>query len=279
VNDQWKMCSAKGCVRRARTRGSVYCDMHYRRVGKTGTPGPGGLLRRVPLGVCTVEDCAKTCRSSGSLYCEMHYCRLRRTGTLTSTRLFPYPEACLAEGCSKKPNSHGYCSMHATRIERHGNPHIVIAPSERRVRRGPDSPGWLSDDVVDYRTVHMRLRRIIGSARTMQCVDCGKRKAVHWSYDHQDPDERMTPEGVPFSIKPSHYQPRCASCHKFFDHAYLRREAVRKALADLVTNAEQSGNAVAAEFARSYLATEWPRFVGPSCDGRWLDCVPERGAA
>jgi hypothetical protein len=197
-------------------------------------------------GICTVEDCAKPKRSSVNLYCEMHYCRLR--------------------------------SMHATRIERHGSPHIVIAPSERNVRRGPDSPGWLSDDIVDYRTVHMRLRRITGSARTMQCADCGERPAVHWSYDHQDPDERVSPEGVPFSIKPEHYQPRCASCHKFYDHAHLRREAVRKALADLVTAAEQAGNVAAAEFARSHLETAWPRFTAPSCDGRWVDAAEVRAA-
>jgi hypothetical protein len=295
MNDQWKTCSAEWCDRKARSKGATYCEMHYYRVRKTGTPGPAGLLPRIPPGICEVEDCPKTKRSSVNLYCEMHYCRLRRTGTLAATRMFPYPEVCLAEGCSRKPNSHGYCGMHATRIKRHGDPHIVIAVEDRQFLRGSAAPRWLPDDVVDYRTIHMRLRHFIGSARTMQCADCGERPAVHWSYDHQDPDERMTPDGVPYSIRPDHYQPRCASCHKFYDHAHLRREAVRKALAGLVAAAEEAGNIAAAEFARAHLETEWPRFREgvlvhleddrggmrkfPSCSGQWLDYMPERGAA
>jgi hypothetical protein len=279
VNDQWKTCSAEGCDRKARTKGATYCDMHYHRVRKFGVTGSAGTVRGLAPGVCTVEDCGKTCRSSGCLYCEMHYCRLLRTGTLTSTRLFPYPEACLVGDCTRKPNSHGYCGMHATRITRHGSPHTVIAVEDRQFRRGSAASHWLPDDIVDYRTVHMRLRRYIGSARTMQCTDCGERKAVHWSYDHQDPDERMTPDGVPYSIKPEHYQPRCASCHQVYDRAHLRREGIRKALADLVAAAKASGNAAAAEFAQAHLESEWPRFTAPSCDGRWLDYVPEGAVA
>lgn len=289
MNDQWKTCSAEGCGKKARTKGATYCDMHYSRLRKTGTLGPAAPVRGIPLGTCAVEDCAKTCRSSGCLYCEMHYARLRRTGTLTSTRMFPYPDACLVEGCPKKPSAHGYCSMHATRIERHGSPHIVIAVEDRRFRRGSAASHWLPDDIVDYRTVHMRLRRYIGSARTMKCADCGDKAAVHWSYDHLDPDERMSPEGVPYSIKPGHYQPRCASCHKLYDHAYLRREAIRHALNQLVSAAEETGNVAAAEFARAHLATQWPQFpalpaigwldnVRMPGDGRWADDPSEAAA-
>lgn len=289
MSDQWKTCSAEGCVRKARTKGATYCDMHYHRVHKTGTTGPAGSVRGMPLGICAVEDCEKPCRSSGCPHCEMHYCRLLRTGALTSTRLFPYPEICLAEDCSSKPSSYGFCGVHARRIARHGSPYVVIPPAERKMRRGSDNPRWLSDDVVDYRTIHQRLKRIIGSARTMQCADCGERPAVHWSYDHQDPDERTSPDGVPYSIKPNYYQPRCASCHKFYDHAHLRREAVRKALAGLVSAAEEAGDVAAAEFARSHLETEWPRFTvhseadsgatrWPQCDGSYADEPLERAA-
>jgi hypothetical protein len=279
MNDQWKTCSAEECNRKSRTKGSTYCEMHYHRVRTSGTTGPAGYILTPPPGVCAVDGCEKPTRSSVGPHCEMHYCRLRRTGSLGSKRMFPYPEICLAEGCSGKPNNHGYCAKHATRVKRHGSPHIVIAPSERKFRRGPDSPGWLSDDVVDYRTVHMRMRRIIGSARTMPCADCHGRSAVHWSYDHQDPDERTSPEGVPYSIKPEHYQPRCGSCHKVYDHAQARRQTVRKALADLVTAAEESGNAAAAEFARLHMEAEWPRFSRPLCDGTYADEQPLAVAA
>lgn len=171
---------------------------------------------------------------------------------------------CAAEdGCADPSHSRNakYCKKHDTRFRRHGDPLVVIAPDERRKLLGSANPRWLADDAVDYRTVHLRLKHRLGPARNHECADCGANKAVHWSYDHQDPDERVSPEGVPYSINLEHYQPRCASCHKFYDHAHLRREAVRKALSDLVAAAERVGNTAAAEFARSHLETEWPRFV------------------
>ena len=79
-------------------------------------------------------------------------------------------------------------------------------------------------DIVSYLGAHDRCRRDRGPARDHQCVDCGG-PALHWSYDHTDPDELMGTQGTkgttpyPYSLDPAHYSPRCASCHARFDAA------------------------------------------------------------
>lgn len=68
-------------------------------------------------------------------------------------------------------------------------------------------------DAVDYAAAHDRVRRAKGPASRYSCVDRG-RNAAYWSYDHADPDERVSiaprTEGVAFSLD-------CVSCHKLFD--------------------------------------------------------------
>lgn len=66
-----------------------------------------------------------------------------------------------------------------------------------------------------YQSFHTRLRRDRGSAAEQRCVDCDQR-AEEWSYDHQDPEE-LAQDGVRYSVKPEHYQPRCRSCHRRLD--------------------------------------------------------------
>ena len=76
-------------------------------------------------------------------------------------------------------------------------------------------------DVVSYGGAHDRLERDRGRAKDHRCVDCGGR-AAHWSYDHADPDELVSPEGFPYSLDGSHYEPRCNVCHALFDQARNR---------------------------------------------------------
>ena len=75
------------------------------------------------------------------------------------------------------------------------------------------------EDDAEYTAAHDRVYRAKGRASTHTCVDCG-RPASQWSYDHTDPDERVsaTVKGnPPYSLNPDHYQPRCVPCHKAFD--------------------------------------------------------------
>jgi hypothetical protein len=83
------------------------------------------------------------------------------------------------------------------------------------------------EDTAEYGAAHDRIARTRGLARDHTCVDCGRR-AAQWSYDHTDPNERLstTIEGAPpFSLDAGHYQPRCVPCHKTFDLDHLARTA------------------------------------------------------
>lgn len=77
---------------------------------------------------------------------------------------------------------------------------------------------------VEYTGAHSRLRVQRGSASQHRCVECGDR-ALHWSYDHADPDERISQAeptaGIAYSLDMDHYQPRCVPCHKRMDLAHL----------------------------------------------------------
>lgn len=83
--------------------------------------------------------------------------------------------------------------------------------------------------VASYNTMHHRLRRRRGPARSHACTDCGG-PAVSWSYDHTDPDELseeyVTKAGshlvLHYSLDESRYAPRCVSCHALLDAASKR---------------------------------------------------------
>jgi hypothetical protein len=93
-------------------------------------------------------------------------------------------------------------------------------------RRGVARP---RQERVCYRRAHQRVAEAKGKASWLPCVDgCGN-YANHWSYDGMDPEqlwETINGKDTPYSLKPEHYQPRCASCHKQFDiHSGLTRRA------------------------------------------------------
>jgi len=77
-------------------------------------------------------------------------------------------------------------------------------------------PTWLIKPIVGYVAAHSRVKYLHGSASTHSCVGCGK-QAEDWSYDKQDPAQLIDPRGRPFSLDPTHYVPRCRSCHHVFD--------------------------------------------------------------
>ena len=73
-----------------------------------------------------------------------------------------------------------------------------------------------------YGAAHSRVRTDRGPAKNYPCADGCGRPASHWSYDHTDNDELRDPDlGLRYSLKTEHYSPRCVSCHKIRDLAYL----------------------------------------------------------
>jgi hypothetical protein len=209
-----RICTVPGCPKPYKAKG--YCATHYARLRKTGEPGPAESLKLPkPLTECSVPKCESLVRSSGSVYCEMHYGRVRRTGDLEAQRRWRVSGGpCSVEGCEESDRDIGMCMKHATRMRRHGDPTVFIAPEARKKLVGPENPAWIGED-VSYAGAHGRVRLAKGSASNYLCTDCGV-DAAQWSYDRLDPDERQDEKG-PYSTDPSHYVPRCVPCHKQFD--------------------------------------------------------------
>jgi hypothetical protein len=154
----------------------------------------------------------------------MHYYRMRRNGQLDALKRYRQTGGpCSVEGCDGKDLDSGMCYRHATRTRMHGDPQICIQPEDRKKLLGSDNPAWAGDE-VGYAGAHDRAEATKGRACDHACVDCGQ-AARHWSYDHADPNELATEAGYPYSADPSHYVPRCVSCHKKFDLSVKRGAA------------------------------------------------------
>lgn len=162
---------------------------------------------------------------------------------------------CKAADCSKKYHAKGYCYAHYMRLWRYGDAEFKHAYKGVNIagkRFGSlvavevGGVGWKCDcdcgaktvvrvgdlnsgsvktcgdmsvhwrlPVVRYYTAHQRLASDRGKASGYRCIDCGE-WAAQWSYDHADPDGLMDGD-LPYSLKSSHYDPRCVPCHKLFD--------------------------------------------------------------
>lgn len=162
---------------------------------------------------CIAPDCEKRSRSSTPNYCEMHYYRLRRTGSLDRERAWHRRTLCTVEGCGRPERYTSLCVMHHARMQHHGSTELL--PPGSAVRSGAKNGNWRGNDIV-YVSAHARLRRVRGPAKQFDCVDCGQ-QAKEWSYCYTDANQQESSSG-PYSADPSHYEPRCSSCHKTFDN-------------------------------------------------------------
>lgn len=168
--------------------------------------------------LCSVDGCKADVHAKG--YCYAHYMKAWRYGTPTPqhpSRIVDLTGSTfglltVVERQGKKWLCH--CDCGATTLVRPGDLNRGTASScgSTRLHRRQDSAG--------YRAAHDRVYRDRGRAADHQCVDCGQ-PAHHWSYNHDDPDERtsrsLPTNGIAFSLKPDHYSPRCVPCHKTFD--------------------------------------------------------------
>jgi len=129
---------------------------------------------------------------------------------------------CRIDDCTKPVKDNEMCSMHTSRVRRHGDPRAFTHQKDRNLPRGETHHSWTGDD-ADYKTAHRRVRAKRGRASAHQCADCGG-PARHWSYDHRDPNERVSAEGRAYSLDVNHYVPRCVRCHKRHDCALILQE-------------------------------------------------------
>lgn len=177
---------------------------------------------------CSVSGCDKPVKRKG--FCYGHYMKQWRYGTPTPVHQ-PTAADLRGERFGHLVVLHRIAGRWACRCDcgarttvRTGdlNRGTTTSCGDRRLhRRRP---------YVEYFGAHDRVYEDRGPASAMQCVDCD-RPAEHWSYDHADPEELVsrTPStaGMPYSLHPTHYDPRCVRCHR----AYDRHERVQPVVA------------------------------------------------
>jgi len=93
--------------------------MHYRRVLRTGDPGPPEKLDRSRL-KCQAPDCPQPAEARG--FCHGHYLRLRRSGSADESPLRRRAGSCSVKNCNRPHKARGYCAAHYKRFLLHGSP-------------------------------------------------------------------------------------------------------------------------------------------------------------
>lgn len=133
-------------------------------------------------------------------------------------------KVCTVEGCEKELRARGYCSTHWARWRKYGTPEL---PEKRNMPTGEHHKNWTGSNAT-YAAVHQRIKNTCGSASKYKCVDCGN-IARQWSYDRNDPNERLdfiySKNPIPYSVDLKKYSPRCVSCHKKFDLGAINEQA------------------------------------------------------
>lgn len=109
---------------------------------------------------------------------------------------------CAYPGCLERPSRKSkYCSLK----------HDPRPTSRGRGLRGR---------IPMYGAMHYRVKMARGAARDHECAHVCGRKADHWAYDHEDPDEVSEyrhGRTMRYSLDPAHYLPLCRWCHAKFD--------------------------------------------------------------
>lgn len=179
---------------------------------------------------CSLPDCAEPIKRKG--FCYGHYMKQWRYGTPTPE--FPskvvdlvgqaFGSLVVVRRVGSKWECTCACGVVTTVRAGDLNRGTTTSCGDRRLHR--------RQEYVGYEGMHDRLQADRGSASQHSCVDCGG-EAEHWSYDHADPDElaSTTPKysGMPYSLDPMHYDPRCVRCHRAFDRVDRARPTSARA--------------------------------------------------
>ena len=146
-------CQVVDCEQDAITRG--YCEMHYRRVLKTGEPGPPGPMRS--RGICKADTCEEKVDAKG--LCHGHYQRVLRKSRLPlESPLRKGRTMCQVPTCDRDAERRGYCPAHYKRVLKHGHPQADIP------LRQVDGTGHMSHG---YRQINLpKEKRYLSGGRT-----------------------------------------------------------------------------------------------------------------
>lgn len=168
---------------------------------------------------CNVPGCVAPPKRGG--YCYSHYMKNWRYGTPTPERKHQWVDligqrfGTLVVQTRRGDKWLCLCDCGRTRIARAGDLNRTGDENtcgHRSTHRRSDDAGYIG--------AHLRCRQDRGPIKSHTCADCGQ-PASHWSYNHDDPDERhaegFAPQPIAYSLSPEHYSPRCVPCHKRFD--------------------------------------------------------------
>jgi len=127
--------------------------MHYRRVLRTGNPGPVGRIPR-EKSTCVASVCDKDAEAWG--YCHGHYQRLLRSGAVSEEPLRKSGRLCSVHDCPRVHKAKG-CAAHYKRVIAPGDPQ-----SERPIRE-TTGEGSLSHGYLNI-PVPPELRYLVGGS-------------------------------------------------------------------------------------------------------------------
>lgn len=174
---------------------------------------------------CSIDGCEKPPRSGAAEWCPKHYHRWYRHGDPLATATRPPKRDLVGERfgnltvLERVDGRFWICRCDCGQNNRVAtgdlNRGTVTSCGDRTHRRSHDA---------GYSAAHARTTGERGPASRLTCIDCDA-PASHWSYDHDDPDERISDDGLPYSLDTSHYEPRCVPCHKAFDLGHPHRAA------------------------------------------------------
>lgn len=192
-------CSLPDCERPLKRAG--YCYGHYMKNWRYGTPyPPNGWMQ---------GDRETQARVQRERLVDIQG---QRFGSLVVVERVGHQWRCACD-CG------GERLVNAGDLNRYGDANTC---GDRRIHR--------RTEVAGYTAAHQRCRSDRGRVQLHDCIDCG-RSAQHWSYNHDDPDERLaiglSANPVAYSLKPEHYSPRCVRCHKRFDLGRIDSALVR----------------------------------------------------
>lgn len=109
-------CSFPGCARPHESNGLCNSHNYQRRNGQDLRPIREG---RKPKEACTYPECDAP--QVAKKLCRAHYGQQHR-GQELRPRRGSTTQVCAVDDCSDKMHSYGYCSFHANRFRKHGDP-------------------------------------------------------------------------------------------------------------------------------------------------------------